>query len=108
MALKQRLRTFGGTPTDAEAETEANVEPVAALLAAARRGETHALPHTLVLPHGTCADELRWVDGHGWRGIPSATKAFLELPPAASFEALVMTAYERFADMAAAGAAYHL
>jgi hypothetical protein len=100
-------RALGGKPSDIEAEIEANVEIVSALLEAAHRGEDRAFPTAIVLPAGTCADEFRWIDAIGWRPIPPETKAFLSVPDNASFKDVALAAYERFHTMAAAGVAFH-
>lgn len=100
---------LGAALPDAEAETEANVEPVAALLAATRRGDGHALPHTIVLPRGGgLADELRWLDRDGRREVPAGAKAALRLASDADFAAVALAAYERYEAFAAAGVSYHL
>jgi hypothetical protein len=98
---------LGADLSDVEAETEANIEPVEALLAAARQGLSHAFPTTIVLPDGACADELRWLEAGTWHPIPGEAKAFLGQPAEASFKPVATAAYERFAGCAAAGVAYH-
>jgi hypothetical protein len=100
-------RALGGKPSDIEAEIEANVELVSALLDAARWGEDRAFPTAIVLPVGACADEFRWLDALGWRPIPPETKALLSVPDDASFKETAVAAYERFHTMAAAGVAFH-
>jgi hypothetical protein len=72
-----------------------------------RRGEEHAFPTAMVLPVGACAPESRWFDALGWRPIASETKTLLSVPADATFEESATAAYERWADMAVAGVAYH-
>ena len=100
-------RAFGGNPSEVEAEIAANVDLVSALLEAARRGEEHAFPTAILLPVGACAPEFRWFDALGWRPIASETKTLLSVPADATFEESATAAYERWADMAVAGVAYH-
>ena len=100
-------RAFGGKPSEVEAEIAANVDLVSALLEAARRGEEHAFPTAILLPVGACAPESRWFDALGWRPIASETKTLLSVPADATFEESATAAYERWADMAVAGVAYH-
>lgn len=52
-------RALGSKPSDVEAEIEASVEIVSALLEAARRGEDRAFPTAVVLPAGACAPMVR-------------------------------------------------
>lgn len=101
------VRALGGKTSEIEAEIEANVELVSALLEAARRSEDRAFPTVIVLPVGTCANEFRWFDALGWRPIPLETKAFLSASDDASFKETAVAAYERFHTMAAAGVAFH-
>ena len=98
---------FGGIPSEVEAEIAANVDLVSALLEAARRGEEHAFPTAILFPVGDCAPESRWFDALGWRPIASETKTLLSVPAEATFEESATGAYERWADMAVAGVAYH-
>ena len=100
-------RAFGGEPSEVEAEIAANVDLVSALLEAARRGEEHAFPTAILLPVGACTPEFRWFDALGWRPIASETKTLLSVPAEAAFEESATAAYERWADMAVAGVAYH-
>jgi len=100
-------RALGGKPSEIEAEIEANIEIVSALLKAAHRGEERAFPTAIVLPIGSCADEFRWFDDLGWRPIPPETKAFLSVAEDAGFKETAVAAYERFHTMAAAAVAYH-
>ena len=90
-------RAFGGEPSEVEAEIAANV----------RRGEEHAFPTAILLPVGACAPEFRWFDALGWRPIAPETKTLLSVPAEATFEESTTAAYERWADMAVAGVAYH-
>lgn len=100
-------RALGGKPSEIEADIEANVELVSALLDAARRGDDRAFPTAIVLPTGACADAFRWLDALGWRPISLETKALLSVPDDASFKETAVAAYERFNTMAAAGVAFH-
>ncbi|BBU60393.1 hypothetical protein MSC49_03280 [Methylosinus sp. C49] len=100
-------RALGGKPSEIEAEIEANIEIVSALLDAARHGEERAFPTAVVLPLGACTDEFRWLDDLGWRPIPPETKAFLSVADDAGFKEAAIAAYERFHTMAAAAVAYH-
>jgi hypothetical protein len=100
-------RALGGKPSEIEAEIEANIDLVSALLEAARRDEAHAFPTAVVLPTFACADGFRWFDALGWRPISIETKALLSVPDDASFRETTIAAYERFHSMAVAGLAYH-
>ena len=61
----------------------------------------------MVLPIGCCADEDRWFDRVGWHEVRPGTRACLGAPADADFKLLVRAAYERFADQAVAGVAFH-
>lgn len=100
-------RAFGGDPPEAATEIEANVELVATLLTAARRGEPHAFPTAIVLPAGNCPDDLRWLDALGWHPLPPAGKALLTVPEDADFNEMAVAAYELHSTMAAAAVAFH-
>jgi hypothetical protein len=100
-------RALGVKPSEIEAEIEANVELVSALLDAACRGDEYAFPTAVVLPIGVCSDEFRWLDALGWRPTPPEAKAILTVPDDASFREIVIAAFERFSMFAAAGVAYH-
>lgn len=100
-------RALGGKPSEIDAEIEANIDLVSALLEAARRDEAHAFPTAVVLPLCGCANGFRWFDALGWRPIPIETKALLSVPDDASFRETTIAAYERFHSMAVAGVAYH-
>jgi hypothetical protein len=101
------VNAFGGTPSSERAQIEANVELVETLRTAAEGSEKRAVPCALVLPSGACADESRWLDEVPWHEIGPGTRRFLGAPPDADFPSLVRAAYDRFADFAAAGVAYH-
>lgn len=102
-------RTLGGTEPEDEAEIENNVEPVSALLEAARgtHSRRQVYPTALVLPAGACDDVGRWSDCISWRDDPPETRTFLGLAEDADFKAVVFRAYEHFHDHAAAGIAFH-
>ena len=101
------VRALGGKPSDVEAEIAANVDLVSSLLEAARRGEEHAFPTAVVLPVGAAGPEARWFDALGWRPIPPGAKALLSVADHATFREAATAGWERFADMAVAGVAYH-
>jgi hypothetical protein len=105
--LASVVQAFGGTPSSEEAQTEANVELVETLRAAAEGDERRALPCALILPVGAGADEDRWLDEIPWHEIEPGTRRLLGAPPDADFAMLVRAAYDRFAGYAAAGIAYH-
>lgn len=106
-ALGNIARALGGAPSSAEAEIEANVELVQTLRARAGEEGKQRGPTALVLPLGCGPDEARWFDSLGWRPIPQATRELLGASEDDDFKSLVGRAYERFADHAAAGVAYH-
>ena len=100
-------RALGGETSDVEAEVEANLEPVAGLLAAADRGADQAFPTALVLPQASCPNDCRWIDNISWHQIPTGARRLLDQGDDAGFAQLVHAAYRRFPDLAAAGVAYH-
>lgn len=100
-------RALGVEPFEIEAEIEANVELVSALLDAAARGDEHAFPTAILLPIDVGSDELRWIDAPGGRPTPPEAKAILGVPDDAPFREIVIAAYELFSAFAAAGVAYH-
>jgi hypothetical protein len=107
LVLGNVAAALAGATASAEAEIEANVELVETLKAAAESNEKHGVPTALVLPIGSCADEVRWFDRVSWHEVKLGTRKFLGAPPDADFPALVRAAYARFPDHAAAGVAYH-
>src|SRR5579871_236050 len=98
---------LGGRAARDETEIEVNVELVASLKLAADRNEDRLPPTAMVLPIGCCADEDRWFDRVEWHEVRPGTRAFLGVTADADFPRLVRAAYERFADWAVAGVAYH-
>lgn len=100
-------RALDAKPSEFEAEIAANVDLASALLDAARRGEEHAFPTAVILPVDAGPARLRWFDALCWRPIPAETKTFLRVADDASFQETATAAWERHADMAVAGCAYH-
>lgn len=98
---------LGASAVDEQAQIEANVELVESLNAAAENSDDYRLPTALVLPVGCCSDEDRWFDRIEWHEISPGARRFLGVPRDADFARLVLAAYQRFSDYAAAGIAYH-
>jgi hypothetical protein len=89
-----------------DVRTDRNIEIAATLLTDLRAGLPHACPATVVLPPGSAADELRWLDS--WPEIgPVQTLEWLGLPRDAAWEEIVGAAYARFPDHWVAGISYH-
>jgi hypothetical protein len=104
-ALRERLEQEPEAPIDIRSDR--NIELAATLLAEVRAGCGHACPGALVLPPGSVAEPLRWIDT--WPEIkPVAALAWLGVPPDANWSDVVEAAYARFADHWVAGIAYHL
>jgi hypothetical protein len=101
-------RALGTEPEpELEIRTDDNVEMVSRLLEDARAGSDHAFPGAVLLPPGSLADGLRWIDS--WpRPGPAEALASLGLPEDAPWNAVVASAYARFPDHWAACVAYHL
>lgn len=98
---------LGASAEEERAEIEANVELVETLKAAAQLNEMWARPSAVVLPLGSCADEVRWFDNIEWHDIGPRTRQFLGVQCGADYHCLVRAAYDRFADHVAAGVAFH-
>ncbi|MFD2183959.1 hypothetical protein [Rhodoplanes azumiensis] len=103
------VTALGGEPALQDAEIEANLEPVDALAEAARLGEDHAVPTTVVLPvTPDLEDRDRWVTSIEWQGgVASGVRRSLGAGNDESFAQIVTRAYGRCAGWAAAGVAFH-
>lgn len=88
------------------AEADTNIELVSRLLEDLQAGLDHAVPHTIVLPPGSCDDRLRWIGTWPKLG-PEDALAALGMPPGAEWRAVLAAAYARYADHWAANVAYH-
>ena len=103
----RELLTDPGDDESASAVPDANIELVSTLLDHAKNGSRHAFPGALLLPPGPLEDRLGWI--RTWNGVePVEAVQALGLPSDATWEEVVIAAYERFADHWAAGVAYHL
>ena len=100
-------RARGASPSDAEAEVEANVELVETLMTHPTPDSTPASPTAIVLPLGSGPDDARWLDSLGWRPISPSTLSLLGASADDDFATLAKLADARFQDHAAAGVAYH-
>lgn len=100
-------RALGAEPQPAlEVRTDDNVEMVSRLLEDALGGLAHAFPSAVLLPPGSVADRLRWIDS--WPRVgPAEALAWLGLPEETSWNPIVAAAYSRFRDHWAACVAYH-
>lgn len=107
--VRNALDRVLGTEAPAEVDIRAddNVEMVSRLAEDARGGHRLAIPGAILLPPGSVDDRLRWIGS--WPDIgPADAVSHLGLPETASWESIVMAAYDRFPDHWAAGIAYHL
>ncbi len=96
---------FGSNLKKVEAEIAANVDGFALL--AKQPDRAKGTPsRQLSCCRSKPARQDRWFDALGWRPIASETKMLLSVPAEATFESATAT-YERWADMAVAGVAYH-
>jgi hypothetical protein len=94
------------TPDEIEISSDDNIELVATLSDAAKRGLAHAKPGALVLPPGSAPDKDRWLDA--WPDLfalawPEEQKSERR----GQWHEIVRATYERFHDHWVAAVAYH-